>query len=336
VLFSFWSAFIRDALLFLECFTIYLQRVENSVTLCPDYSQPGLMMYHIFFDLLTLSIVTQLVCDLLFSCVCLCVTGTVQCPDKDVGMIIGRGGCVIKQMQSQTRCRIQIPPTAPPGSMYRVISVTGPAAGCEQVKGMIETIVAEQSSQSVMSGVAFGNGQQQYGQQSYGQNNYYGGQQQAYGQQGYQQQQQYGQAQQQTGQKDYSAEWAAYYAAQAAQQGQASGGAATATTTTAAAPAASSDPAAGGQQPAHDAYYDVFWQYASYYGEEAARKHYGAWSPPVGTPNPNAAGAGSTQASAAAPTPAAAPASTAAQQNVQDSSVRKVSNLPAWMTNQQS
>ncbi|KAL7456224.1 hypothetical protein ACHAWC_010209 [Mediolabrus comicus] len=259
----------------------------------------------------------------------------VNCPDKDVGMIIGRGGCVIKQMQSQTRCRIQIPPTAPPGSMYRVISVTGPAAGCEQVKGMIETIVAEQSSQSVMSGVAFGNGQQQYGQQSYGQNNYYGGQQQAYGHQGYQQQQQYGQAQQQTGQKDYSAEWAAYYAAQAAQQGQASNGAATATTT-AAAPAASSDPAAGGQQPAHDAYYDVFWQYASYYGEEAARKHYGAWSPPVGTPNPNAAGAGSTQASAPAPTPAAAPASTAAQQNVQDSSVRKVSNLPAWMTNQQS
>lgn len=333
--FSFWSAFIHDVLFFLECFTF-----ETSCRkLCYPLSrlQPARIddVSLIFFYLLTLSIVTQLVCDLLFSCVCLCVNATVQCPDKDVGMIIGRGGCVIKQMQSQTRCRIQIPPTAPPGSMYRVISVSGPAAGCEQVKGMIETIVAEQSSQSVMSGVAFGNGQQQYGQQSYGQNNYYGGQQQAYGHQGYQQQQQYGQAQQQTGQKDYSAEWAAYYAAQAAQQGQASNGAATATTT-AAAPAASSDPAAGGQQPAHDAYYDVFWQYASYYGEEAARKHYGAWSPPVGTPNPNAAGAGSTQASAAAPTPAAAPASTTAQQNVQDSSVRKVSNLPAWMTNQQS
>ncbi|KAL7435419.1 hypothetical protein ACHAXM_004639 [Skeletonema potamos] len=250
----------------------------------------------------------------------------VNCPDKDVGMIIGRGGCVIKQMQSQTRCRIQIPPTAPPGSMYRIISVSGPAAGCEQVKQMIETIVAEQSSQSVMSGVAFGNGgNHQYGhQQPYGQQNYYG-LQQSYGQQGgYQQQQPYGQQQAAAGQKDYSAEWAAYYAAQAAQQGGQAAGAASVTA------AATSDPA----QPAHDAYYEVFWQYAAYYGEEAARKHYGAWSPPVGTPNPNAAaGVGTTQATAPA---AAASASAVAQQTAQDSSVRKVSNLPAWMTKNQS
>eukprot|EP00986_Skeletonema_menzelii_P020818 scaffold32366_cov154-Skeletonema_menzelii.AAC.4 len=252
----------------------------------------------------------------------------VNCPDKDVGMIIGRGGCVIKQMQSQTRCRIQIPPTAPPGSMYRVISVSGPAAGCEQVKQMIETIVHEQSSQSVMSGVAFGNGGNHYGQQqSYGQQNYYG-QQQSYGQQGgYQQQQAYGQGQQQTGQKDYSAEWAAYYAAQAAQQGGQAAGAATATASSAPAPAAAASDSA---QPAHDAYYEVFWQYASYYGEEAARKHYGGWSPPVGTPNPNAGAAGAGATQAAAPTPAAPAA--AAQQTAQDSSVRKVSNLPAWMT----
>ena len=249
-------------------------------------------------------------------------------------MIIGRGGCVIKQMQSQTRCRIQIPPTAPPGSMYRVISVSGPAAGCEQVKQMIETIVQEQSSQSVMSGVAFGNGGNHYGQQqSYGQQNYYG-QQQTYGQQGgYQQQQAYGQGQQQAGQKDYSAEWAAYYAAQAAaQQGGQAAGAASATS--APAPAAAASDSA---QPAHDAYYDVFWQYASYYGEEAARKHYGGWSPPVGTPNPNAAAAGAAATQVAAPTPAAAaPAAAAAQQTAQDSSVRKVSNLPAWMTKKDS
>jgi len=283
-----------------------------------------------------LFIVTQLVviCFYFFRLIPLRKNNYFQCPDKDVGMIIGRGGCVIKQMQSQTRCRIQIPPTAPPGSMYRIISVSGPAAGCEQVKQMFETIVAEQSSQSVMSGVAFGNGgNQQYGhQQSYGQQNYYG-QQQSYGQQGgYQQQQPYGQQQATAGQKDYSAEWAAYYAAQAAQQGGQAAGAASATTTAPApAPAAAtSDPA----QPAHDAYYEVFWQYAAYYGEEAARKYYGAWSPPVGTPNPNAAagvGASTTQATA----PAAA-ASAAAQQTAQDSSVRKVSNLPAWMTKNQS
>ena len=233
-------------------------------------------------------------------------------------MIIGRAGCVIKQMQSQTHCRIQIPPIAAPGSMYRIISVSGSAAGCEQVKQMIETIVAEQSSQSVMSGVAFGNSSQQYGQQqAYGQHY---GQQQGYGQQGYQQQQQYGHEQQATGQKDYSAEWAAYYAAQAAQQ--ATGAGASATTT------ATSD------QPAFDAYYDVFWQYASYYGEEAARQHYGAWSPPVGTPNPNTQASASAPTLAAPPAPAPASASATSQQKVQDSSVRKVSNLPAWMTTQ--
>mmetsp|Transcript_8878 Transcript_8878/g.14360 ORF Transcript_8878/g.14360 Transcript_8878/m.14360 type:complete len:249 (+) Transcript_8878:290-1036(+) len=247
-------------------------------------------------------------------------------------MIIGRGGCVIKQMQSQTRCRIQIPPTAPPGSMYRVIGVSGSAAGTQQVKQMIETIVAEQSSQSVMSGVAFTNNNQ-YGQQgqqqgAYGGQSYYGGQQQ--GAYGGQQQAAYGGQQVATGQKDYSAEWAAYYAAQAAAGQGGAGAAATAAPTPAAAPAAAAPaPAsAAGQQPAHDAYYEVFWQYAAYYGEDAARKHYGAWSPPVGTPNPNP-----TTGGAAAPA-TAAPAATGGT-DVQDSSVRKVSNLPAWMTNRQ-
>jgi far upstream element-binding protein len=258
---------------------------------------------------------------------------TLQCPDKDVGMIIGRGGCVIKQMQTTTRCRVQIPPTPAPGSIYRVISVTGSADGTAQVKQMIETIIAEQSSQSVMSGAAFTNGNQ-YGQQ---QHNYYGGHQQVYGQQAYGQQAAYGQQtygqpayggqMQTTAQKtDYSAEWAAYYAAQAA-AGQGGG-----TATTVAAPAAAPVAAAAQEQPAHDAYYEVFWQYAAYYGEEAARTHYGAWSPPVGTPNPNVA-----TTTAPTTTPSVAPANApiaAAALEAQDSSVRKVSNLPAWMTKQ--
>jgi far upstream element-binding protein len=254
----------------------------------------------------------------------LCHCTPFQCPDKDVGMIIGRGGCVIKQMQSTTRCRIQIPPTAPPGSMYRVISVIGNAAGCQQVKQMIETIVAEQSSQSVMSGVGFAAanpyGQQAaYGQQAYGQA--------AYGQ-GYYGQQQTADA---TGQKDYSAEWAAYYAAM--------GQTGAAATVTAAAPAATTTATATALAPAgeiaHDAYYEVFWQYASYYGEEAARKHYGAWSPPEGTPNPNLANGTASAPVAAAPAPvdtqASSEATTQHSQEIRDSSVRKVSNLPAWM-----
>lgn len=33
-------------------------------------------------------------------------------------------------------------------------------------------------------------------------------------------------------------------------------------------------------------YYNDFWNYASYYGEKAARLYYDAWSPPEGTPPP--------------------------------------------------
>ena len=85
----------------------------------------------------------------------------------------------------------------------------------------------------------------------------------------------------------------------------------------------------------------MFWQYAGYYGEEAARKHYGLWSPPVGTPNPNGNSAAPQAAATAAPQAAPAPAVQATQEQISqaqasttDSSVRKVSNLPAWMTKQ--
>ena len=83
---------------------------------------------------------------------------------------------------------------------------------------------------------------------------------------------------------------------------------------------------------------DTYFAFFIYFkGEEAARKHYGAWSPPVGTPNPNAAGATATPAPApTAPAPAQATEAQIAQAQAQttDSSVRKVSNLPAWMTKQ--
>lgn len=277
-------------------------------------------------------------------------------PDKDVGMIIGRQGCVIREMQQKTQTRIQIPSQPTPGAVTRVATVSGPLEGCQQVKAMIERMVMEQSSQSVMSGANFTNNFSQqtgYGQQSgYGQN----GQQSSYGQQygqssgGYGQQQsaygqQYGQSQgygQNTtaaaGQQktDYSAEWAAYYAAQAAQQaGGASSASATTTaaasttataTSTASAPAAATDSTAAttNETPTDPtAYYDAFWRYAQYYGEETARQYYGAWSPPAGTPNPYGASGGAT-----ATQQQAAQDSTA---SAKETSVRKMSNLPAWM-----
>jgi hypothetical protein len=126
--------------------------------------------------------------------------------------------------------------------------------------------------------------------------------------------------------------WAAYYAAQAAvaqkqQQQQQQVSAAD----------------AGGA----DAYYEQFFRYAYYYGEEAARQYYGSWSPPEGTPNPyginpNPSAAPLTNEGGGAGTvaPAGSHSSQAPVQHhsetntgaVRDSSVRKVSNLPAWMT----
>mmetsp|Transcript_58968 Transcript_58968/g.68918 ORF Transcript_58968/g.68918 Transcript_58968/m.68918 type:complete len:303 (+) Transcript_58968:1612-2520(+) len=107
-------------------------------------------------------------------------------------MIIGRSGCVIREMQTKTRTRIQIPSQPTPGHLNRIATVSGNAQGCEQVKQMIERMVMEQSSQSVMTGANFTNnfsynqgagagGQQgammqqqgQYGQQAQ-QSSYYG------------------------------------------------------------------------------------------------------------------------------------------------------------------
>lgn len=249
-------------------------------------------------------------------------------PDKDVGLCIGRQGCVIKHMQGTTNTRIQIPQqVANPGEQHRIATITGSAQGCQQVQLMIERIVAEQSSASVMSGYPF---QQQQPRSHPQQQQYYAPQE---------------------NQQGYSAEWAAYHAAQAAaaaaqqqqqsllqQQQEAS----------AAASAAASD------------YHEQFFRYSFYYGEEAARQYYGAWSPPVGTPNPYGVNpAGITPAPAAAPVAEAAPlqavaaavttalpatanepsaiahsAPTAAidPAEARETSRRHVSNLPAWMT----
>ena len=282
-------------------------------------------------------------------------------------MCIGRSGCVIREMQNQSGTKIQIPSFSTPGQQTRVATVNGPPDGCDRVKQMIERIVLEQSSQSVMSGMV-GQGNDQYGQQQghggggggYGQQQqgyggqqggYGGGQQGGYGQQQQQQQgygQQQGGGQQGGGQQDYAKEWAAYYAAQAA---QGNGGAAQAQTASAPASAVASTAApaaAASATQGADTYHEQFFRYAYYYGEDAARSHYGAWSPAPGTPNPYGTNPNGITAapvaagqSASAPAPAAAaqqsssaqaPAPVAAQANVRDSGRRGVSNLPAWMT----
>lgn len=274
-------------------------------------------------------------------------------------MCIGRAGCVIREMQNQSGTKIQIPSFSTPGMLTRIATVTGPADGCERVKQMIERIVLEQSSQSVMSGTGpqahdqYGHGYagagQQYGQGMGGYDVGGGG---AYGAV---QQQGYGDQQSQVGSQDYSKEWAAYYAAQAAATAQSNHGVVDAQVVSHAAPVAAPAPAPAQAQTTLDTYHEEFFRYAYYYGEEAARAYYGAWSPPLGTPNPYGVNPnGITPAPAPAPAyedpvqqaPAPAAASyvsapaTASQvsapvampANVRDSGRRGVSNLPAWMT----
>jgi far upstream element-binding protein len=273
------------------------------------------------------------------------VSVQISIPDKDVGLCIGRGGCVIKYMQGTTQCRIQIPPTVQnPGDLYRIATILGPSLeACQQVQAMIHRILSEQSSAGVMSGNA--NATTHHHQQQQQQQHYQ------------QQQQSYYNNGPQENQPGYSAEWAAYHAAQQQQQQQAA--AATTQATTTAATVTSANAAATNE------YTEPFFRYAYYYGEEAARQYYGAWSPPVGTPNPygvNPNGitlpASTPVESAAAAAPAATATMTSAPATVEttagavtttvaaaahttiekveaenrETSRRHVSNLPAWMT----
>jgi far upstream element-binding protein len=263
------------------------------------------------------------------------VTIAVEIPDRDVGLCIGRQGCVIKHMQNTTHTRIQIPHAANPGENFRVAKIIGPdEASCQQAKDMIQRIITEQSSAGVLSGappvvpttVTVDNPQ-------------------------------------------YSAEWAAYHAAQAA--AAAAAAAQPAVNTTGSFPAThdyygnagyaaavsqtastNTTVAAAVANPAATVDYEPFFRYAYYYGEDAARAYYKEWSPPIGTSNPYGANPalqqiGNTpvvttaaQASTAAANPAAggggvttASSDSAAAYMARDSSRRHVSNLPAWMTN---
>ncbi|GKY95065.1 hypothetical protein MPSEU_000470700 [Mayamaea pseudoterrestris] len=249
------------------------------------------------------------------------ITIQVAIPDRDVGLCIGRQGSVIRQIQGETNTRVQIPPQCGPGETHRIISVTGSPEGTDKARRMMETISAEQSAACVMSGFDQYQARQQQGF------NY--GQQQ--------------QSQPHDPNQQYSAEWQAFKAAQASVQKQHQQEPPQAQIVTAT-PALEAAPAA-------DAYHEQFFRYAYYYGEEAARQYYGAWSPPHGTPNPygvnptctltpltdteNAtvvAPTTSVVASAAASSHVDSAVAAPSTQNARDSSQRRVSNLPAWMT----
>lgn len=189
-------------------------------------------------------------------------------PDDRVGIIIGKGGATIKDIQNRHRVKVQIPQLADIGTNppMRTISIVGPPEGQQAAKYEIEMVVA--GGPNAVGGQRGGQSSDPYS--AYGAYGAYGAQTSAY-----------------SGYYDpYSAAAAAAYP-YGAYYG--STGYPTATTPTAAtAGAAGAATATTAGDPASDptAYYTAYWQYAVYYGEEAARQYYGLWSPPEGTPPP--------------------------------------------------
>jgi far upstream element-binding protein len=202
-------------------------------------------------------------------------------PDDKIGLVIGKGGMTVKDIQNRCQVRIQIPHCTDPGTNHRTCSIQGTPQAQHLAKYEIEAVLHTQimsvsglppgvvlptggsgpSQSSSYGGGSYGGGSSAgaYGGGAYGGGAYggqtYGGVGGAYG-----------------GGYDASAYYAQYAAA-----ANAAGGAAAATDPNAAAAAAPTDPTA---------YYNDFWAYATYYGEAAARQYYGAWSPPEGTPPP--------------------------------------------------
>lgn len=182
-----------------------------------------------------------------------------QIPDDRVGVIIGKSGSTIKDLQSRTRTRVQIPQGADPGSNppVRTISISGTDEAQILARYEIELILQGQnpSNSSAAAPTVYGGNPPS----TYGGFNPYGATTTPYGNYGA-----YGAQPAVAASYPYAATGTYPYSA----------GAAATTATSAEVP---SDPTA---------YYNDFWTYASYYGEAAARLYYTTWSPPAGTSPP--------------------------------------------------
>lgn len=247
-----------------------------------------------------------------------------QVPNDRVGVVIGKRGETIKGIQDRNAVRIQIPQVPDPGSNppLRTISIQGPAEMLQRAKDEIDMVILQGAGSQ---GGGYG-GQPSYGgQSSYGGASHYGGgggagaggagaggassyggggydQQQQYGQQQQQQQYGYGQTQAAPGQTDAYYQQQQYYQQAADPSAAAVAVDASAATTT----ATTTDP----NDP--NAYWNGYYEYAAYYGVEAANA---AWGVTGAAAQASAEAyqqyAATAAAGATATTDGAAPASTA-------------------------
>jgi len=229
-------------------------------------------------------------------------------PDERVGIIIGKGGATVKDIQNRLHVRVQIPQAPDFGSNppVRTISILGLPDAQAQAKYEIEMIVNGQrqgaGADTGVYGAAYGAGAA-WG--SYGAAPYY---------------------------DPYAAAaaaaynpYGAYYGAAAAGYAAPSPSAAAGTTGASSSTEVPSDPTA---------YYNDFWQYAAYYGEAAARVYYGAWSPPEGSQPPEgvtvAADPNGGETATAAQSATTAPSSSSAVGDLSTSAPAEADPQAAW------
>ncbi|KAL8016985.1 putative K domain-containing protein [Plasmopara halstedii] len=170
-----------------------------------------------------------------------------QVPNDRVGVIIGKRGETIKGIQDRHAVRIQIPQVADPGSNppVRTISIQGPPQSLAIAKEEVDMVILQGAG-----GHGYGTGQ--YGGDStYGQTGSYS--QQQYGSYAAQSQDQYAAYYQQDQQGQYYQD--------ASATGVVAGGDQTATAT-----ADPNDP---------NAYWNGYYEYAAYYGVDAANAAWG-------------------------------------------------------------
>jgi far upstream element-binding protein len=244
---------------------------------------------------------------------------SVTVPDDKVGLIIGKGGATVKDMQNRLSVKLVIPQTIDEGTMpaTRTLKIVGSEQNAAIAKYEVEMIVvgtpvhnpvaqqqalqAQQQAQAqaaqqaqtgygAMTGMG-GMGMQGYGMQGMGMY----GQQAAAGMYGMQANP-YGMMQgmymdpyaASSTMNPYGAAMDPYAMMQ--QQQAAMYMQQQAATAAAAVAAAASTAAASTETPTDPThYYPDFWKYTAYYGEAAARVYYGAWSPPAGIKDPSVA-----------------------------------------------
>lgn len=66
------------------------------------------------------------------------ITDAIYVPSDAVGMIIGKGGETIREIQSQAECKINVAPSSGPGETQREISLIGAPESIERAKQLID------------------------------------------------------------------------------------------------------------------------------------------------------------------------------------------------------